>query len=375
MNAISLFGASPAGLFGLGQAYTRPLQADPRVIERAANPYAYALNARAGILNTLASGFQVAQGALSAANAGATTIHNLLNSLQLVAKQALEAPRGTAEVTGAVTLGTTTRIANLAGSATRFADGDVITVSDGTTTATYTAVQGDRAQQFMDAINGTSGLQVSASINNNGYLVLAATGKASITVAASLNGVGTLEGILGVSAGTTLSEVGSTRRSLAEQFDDLRGQIDQAAFAASHKGTNLLTGGSLRLKSSEGGALTLAGTKLTADGLGLAASNNQFQSDADVNAALKTITDALAILQGQSAVLTSSQKVVDTRDTFNKALAATLQQAAGLDGRERSEADALALASRSRKQLAGDRSYSVAYAASAAQARQLAGYG
>lgn len=373
MNAVGLFGASPAGLFGLNQAYKRPVQAGPPATEPTTHPYAYAANARASILNTLASGFQVAQGALAAASAGAATIQNLLNSLQLVAKQALQTPLPTARITGETTVSTGTRISKLFGDATHLAWRDTVSVSDGTVTATYTAGLNDSVQTFLDTVNGTAGLKVSASVDANGHVQLQGSAGISIGVTASYNGSGTIESVLGFGPGTTAPPQDVTRRGLAEQFDDLRGQIDQAAFAAGHKGANLLTGGSLRLKSSESGMLTIPGAKLTADGLGLATSINRFQTNADVNAALKNVTDALATLQGQSAVLTSSQKVVDTRDTFNKALAATLQQGAGLDGRERSDADALALASRGRWQLAADRTYSVAYGASREQARQLDG--
>ena len=66
------------------------------------------------------------------------------------------------------TLTTSSQIASAGGSATRFRAGDVVTVSDGTTTATYTAVNGDTVQTFLDTINNTANLKIDASLNSNG---------------------------------------------------------------------------------------------------------------------------------------------------------------------------------------------------------------
>src|SRR5690242_13919653 len=84
-------------------------------------------------------------------NQGITTIRSLIASAQSVANQALQSASTLVTITGtngtALTTGTT--IATTAGSSTTFKAGDVVTVSDGTTTATYTAANNDTVQTFL----------------------------------------------------------------------------------------------------------------------------------------------------------------------------------------------------------------------------------
>src|SRR5947199_5346779 len=110
------------------------------------NPTAYfraaGLSSRAKALDALMSDITNAQGAIAAAGNGITTIKSLLNAARAVANQALQTPEET-QVTvtagNSTALGSNSPIATTAGSASRFKAGDTVTVSDGTTTATYTA--------------------------------------------------------------------------------------------------------------------------------------------------------------------------------------------------------------------------------------------
>lgn len=373
MNAVALFGISTAGLFGLGQsrgALPRATALDSAEPAARSNPYVHVLNARANILNTLSSGFQIAQGALAAATSGANSIRNLLRSLQLLTEQAAAAPLPMAQIGGAVPLTSGTRISNLFGDATHLAWGDRVTVSDGSTTATYVAGLSDTVQTFLDAVNGSTGLQITASLDANGLIQLSGGGGISITVNATYGGPGTIDGVLGFGVGTTVPPIETTRRRLAEEFDRVRAQIDQAAFAASFKGLNLLTGGMFELRTSEAAKLSIAGVKFTAADLGLAASIDAFQSDTQVSSARADVEAALTTVANRMAVLESTQKVVDARDTFNKLLASTLLQSVDDTLGDRDETAAVGLAQHGRRQLAGEKR-ALAHGPAGQQVRQF----
>ena len=148
-----------------------------------------------------------AHSTIDAANNGITAIRSLLTAAQEIAIQALATTPGDVTVTGtnSAALTTASIVASAGGSSTTFQSGDTVTVSDGTTTATYTAAAGDTVQTFLNAINNTSGLQVTASLDANGQIELAADSNVDVTVGATVSGTGgaTLGSIIGLSAGTT----------------------------------------------------------------------------------------------------------------------------------------------------------------------------
>ena len=127
------------------------------------NPRAFfaaaAMTSRVGLLSDVSSNLVNAQSAIGAASNGITALRSLLTSAQSIAKQALNVTPTYASTTGTNSgaLSTSSTIASFSGSSTRFRNNDVITVSDGTTTATYTASSGDTVQTFLNAINNTSG--------------------------------------------------------------------------------------------------------------------------------------------------------------------------------------------------------------------------
>jgi hypothetical protein len=86
---------------------------------------------------------------------GSTLIQALLTSAQSIAYQALGSAGMVAPVVAGTlsALTTSTVIATTGGNATHFKAGDTVTVSDGTTTATYTAANNDTVQTFLTAIN------------------------------------------------------------------------------------------------------------------------------------------------------------------------------------------------------------------------------
>jgi flagellin-like hook-associated protein FlgL len=346
----------------MAEVQTR-LATGKRVNSPSDDPNAYftaqSLSSRASSISSLSAGIEAAQGTVNAAANGIKTIQSLLTTAQTIAYQALQSAGTVAPiVTGTLTLTTGTVIASTSGSSSKFKAGDTVTVSDGTTTATYTAANNDTVQTVLNAINGTSGLKVVASLNASGQIQLTATSNVTITVGGTVAGAGggSLSGILGLTAGATAPGANSAlRQSLAAQYDSLRAQIDQAAGDASFNGTNLLGGGSMNVRLNETGtsSLTVTGGSLSSAGLGLSASSNSWQLDSDINSALTKINAAIATVAATSASLGSSGTILQTRLDFNKSMADTLNGGASdLTANDSNADSALLLALQTRQQLA-----------------------
>jgi flagellin len=341
----------------------RRLATGKRVGSPLDNPTAFflaqSLTSRATQLDSLTSDMEAAQSTVSAASAGIEAIQSLLTSARSLANQALLSTVSTATVAGnySGTLTTGSQIASTSGSSTRFRAGDVVTVSDGTTTATYTAVNGDTVQTFLDAINNTANLKIDASLNANGDIDFVSTEAVNITIGATINGAGgaTLSSVIGHTAGTTTYTANATRTSLAAQFNSLRTQIDQAAQDAGFNGINLLAGSSLTVTFNETASsqMTVAGSTITSANLSLSASANNWQNDSNVNAALDAISSAIDSLEATTATFSSMAAVISARSEFNSAMIDTLNTGADLlTANDSNEDSAMLLALQTRQQIA-----------------------
>lgn len=325
------------------------------------DPAAYftssALSARATSLNQLADSVSNVKKSIDAANNGVQAITALLNSAQTLANAALQSTASLVKVNGtnSTALTTASVIATTLGSATRLKAGDTVTVNDGTTTATYTAANNDTVQTLLNAINGTANIKAVASLNSSGQITFTATSTNNLTIGGVLGGAGTLNGVTGLTAGTTTFVANAVRTSYASQFDALRTQIDAAVSDSSYNGTNLLTSGSKTVTLNETGTstVTLTGANISSANLGVAASTNNFQIDSDITTALASITNALTSLQSQTSALGNNQAIIDARVQFAKSMAETLQSGAdGLVASNTSEDSALLMALQTRQQLA-----------------------
>lgn len=327
------------------------------------NPSAFflsqSLSARASALDSLMTGLTNAQSTVSAANNGIAAIQSLLSAAQTVANEALASPASAVTITGinSTAFTTSTSIASPGGGSTHFKPGDTVTVSDGTTTATYVASASDTVQTFLDAINNTPGIEVTASLDANGQIELTGQANVSITIGGSLSGAGggTLTSIIGLTAGTTNPATNSARQSYASQYDALLTQIDQAAEDAGFNGVDLLTGSSLSVTLDETGAsgITVNGINATSAGLGVAASTNSFQSDADINTALTNVKNAIASLQTSSTNFSSTGTIMQARTGFNNAMITTLNEGADtLTATDTNADSAMLLALQTRQQIA-----------------------
>jgi flagellin-like hook-associated protein FlgL len=369
MNGVFLSSGSRAALLALQSINSQlttvqqQLATGLRVNNPTDDPVAYftaaGLTQQAAQLNSLVNGFSIATGTVGAANNGITNIQSLVGQAQTIANQALAStPNPVVTVTGTLTgLNTNSQIATTGGAGNRFKAGDTVTVGDGTTTATYTAVNGDTVQTLLNAINNTANIKVTASLNASGAILLTAnSANVNITVGGTENGAGTLSSVLGLSAGTTNFVVNTTRQSLATQFNNIITQINTAAQDATFDGVNLLTGSTYSLNVDANGntlALSAGGGTATATGLGLAQASNQWQGNTDVNNALTAISNALTTLQTMSTSLSVQSALATSWQAFSKNLAATLQTGAGnLTAVDTNTAGALAAALQVQQQLA-----------------------
>jgi len=290
------------------------------------NPVSYftsqSLGNRASDLSSLLDSIGNATQTIQAANNGLTSLTKLVQSAQAIGQQALQSASTSAKVTG------TNSTALTATTVHAFTATKTLTVNDGTTTATYTAVASDTVQDVLDAINNTASLNITASLNSAGKIVLENNAGGDVVV----GGTGSAADLttLGLTAGTTTGSENTTRTSLASQFDNIRTQIDQLAADSGYNGVNLLNGDDLTVKFNETGTSTLSisGVKYNSAGLGVAASAHTFQTDTDVNTALTNLGTALSSLRSQAAAFGSSLSVVRTRQDFTKAMVNTLQTGA-----------------------------------------------
>ena len=277
------------------------------------------LNARAGDLSGLLDAMSNAIQTLREADNGITAITNLVKSAQALANQASQSTATTATLSGTVT-GLTEA------SAITITSGNTITVSDGTETATFTATGTDTVQDFLDAVNNTTDLDIRASLTGDGRILLEATGTTEITIAGSASAVD--KEAIGLVDGTTAAgTLNTTRSNLASQFDDIRTQIDQLAADSGFNGKNLLNGDAVKVTFNEDGSssVTISGATLDSAGLGIVASTNTFQTDLDISDALDNLSSALTTLRSQAAEFGSSLSVVQIRQDFTKLTINTLQ--------------------------------------------------
>src|SRR4051812_17951427 len=162
------------------------------------NPISYftsqSLSNRANDLSSLLDSISNAVQTIGAANNGLTSLTKLVQSAQAIGQQALQSASTTAKVTGSVA-GLT------AATVHAFTATKTLTVGDGTTTATYTAVAADDVSDVIAAINGTANLKIQASLTSDGKLQLLNLEGGDVVIAGSGSAGDLLT--LGLVAGTT----------------------------------------------------------------------------------------------------------------------------------------------------------------------------
>ena len=363
---------------------------------------ASALNSRASDLSRLQDFTANAVQTIKAADEGITAITNLVETAEATARQALQSAGTTATFTGNNTTALTSST-DVSDTAAAFNDDQIIQFKTGTNETTtltidanttvgdiLTAINDNSSvtdTTAVDNVNGTvatgsaGGADLRASLTADGKIKLEATGGADtidITFTNDANGAeaGAFETAVAAlgftSVGGTADEGGtsttatyaitqvaagsanSDRTSFATQFDELRTQINQLANDSSYNGINLLNGDSLTVTFNEEGtsSLGISGVTFDSTGLGVTTSDNNFQTDYDINAALSELKTAKDSLRSQASTFGSNLSVVETRQNFTNELINVLETgAANLTLADTNEEGANLLALQTRQQL------------------------
>ncbi|MEM7565788.1 MAG: hypothetical protein AAF321_00990 [Pseudomonadota bacterium] len=308
----------------LAQTQTR-LATGKKVNSALDNPSSYfqsrALDSRAQQLTQLLDSMAMAQSTVEAADNGLSAIGDLVNQARGLAQQALQAE-------GSISTATATN----AFDSTNAGSLDV-TVDGVTTTVSYTAgaSSADFAADITSQVDGAS-----ASVDGTGRLVIEAGDGRSLAVAAGSGANG------GFTGGETVAvEQSEVRRALAQQFNEIRTQIDEVARDAGFNGVNLLGGDSLTVgfnektaSSGERSSLTLDGQTVDSVSLGIsqvqaynAGSNpgGDFQLDSAINAVMDELTTAVSDLESMASSYASDQAVLQIREDFTNDMINTLQ--------------------------------------------------
>ena len=277
------------------------------------------------------------------------------------------------------------------------ADNETLIIGDGTDTVTFTAADfdGDTVQDLMDAINADADVDVTASLNDDGQLVFTAddneqeitiggtgtvaglaaqavpdevyttksvdelvseinanadlsgkirasndNGKLRIenqsTQDLNVDGVGTSGLVDGTTADVSSIEGNSVRAGLADQFNELRDQLDKLADDASFNGINLLRGDKLSITFNETGTSAIDiqtedGETINSANLGVATTleETDLDSDDNIDSELANLKSALNEVRSQASTFGSNLSIVENRQTFTDSMINTLEAGAG----------------------------------------------
>lgn len=286
---------------------------------------AASLSARSSDLSNLLDGMGQAIKTIEAADKGIKALTKLVESAQSVARQALQA--------GSNAQGSTTGTGNVTRSTAITTGGTLTLQNAGGPTVDFTIADGDTLGSVIDQINNSnSGFKAElVQSGANQRLKLSSTQGKDLTISGDAITTGTIDTQAGFAAGTfaASASAGAERAALAQQFDDLRTQINEIAKDAGYNGKNLLNGDSLEVVFNEktGSAkskLDIAGVTFDATGLGIAASTGSFATEGDITAAQTNLTSALTSLRTQASKFGSNLSTVQTRQDFTQGMIGTL---------------------------------------------------
>lgn len=162
-----------------------------------------------------------------------------------------------------------------------------------------------------------------------------ATSTALQTLNATNNGIDAVSKLVdqakGIATAALQTQDPTQRAAFAQQFDDLRGQIDDIVKDSSLNGRNLIDGTSGALtvgfNADNTSTLTIANKDLTSTGLGVAASTNAFANNSDINTALSNLGTASTTLRTTQASISNNATVISTRSDFISQSIDTLKEA------------------------------------------------
>ncbi len=249
------------------------------------------------------------------------------------------------------------------------------TVTGGTSglangSGTDSALTAKSVDELVGEINADAALEgkIRAS-NDNGKLRI----ENLSTQVLNVDGVSSTGVVDGASAGAQTILGNQVRADLADQFNELRDQLDKLADDASFNGINLLRGDNLKITFNETGTSeiniqTKDGESVNALNLGVPTTlvAADLDSDTSIDGVLGDIKSALNDVRSQASAFGSNLSVVENRQEFTKSMINTLETgAANLTLADTNEEAANLLALQTRQQLS---SQSLALASQADQA-------
>ncbi|MCM5559494.1 flagellin [Pleomorphomonas sp. JP5] len=142
--------------------------------------------------------------------------------------------------------------------------------------------------------------------------------------------------ITGSNSSSATIDGNSVRSGLADQFNELRDQLDKLADDASFNGINLLRGDKLTITFNETGTssidiLAKDGKSVDSTELGVPTTltAKDLDADTDIDSTLAKVKTALNTVRSQSSAFGSNLSVVENRQDFSKNMINTLQTGAG----------------------------------------------
>nr|WP_224702884.1 flagellin [Devosia sp. CJK-A8-3] len=212
---------------------------------------------------------------------------------------------------------------------------------------------------LVTVINTHASLQgkVRAS-NDKGKLRLENQSTQDLTIGGKNSTTGKLDG----TTGTSTVKGNAVRTGLADQFNELRDQLDKLADDASFNGINLLRGDKLAVTFNETGTSSIDiqtenGDTINSANLGVPTSlePKQLDSDVTIDQLLADMKIALNQVRSQASTFGSNLSIVQNRQDFTKAMIDTLENGAGnLTLADMNEEAANLLALQTRQQLSSN---------------------
>jgi flagellin len=195
----------------------------------------------------------------------------------------------------------------------------------------YTAKTVDELVSEINSTTSDFAGKVRAS-NDNGKLRI----ENQSTQELNVDGVSASGAIDGTTTGAADILGNSVRAGLADQFNELRDQLDKLADDASFNGINLLRGDKLSITFNETGTSAIDiqtedGDTINSANLGVSTTleASDLDSDTNIDAELSKLKSALNDVRSQASSFGSNLSIVENRQKFTNSMINTLQDGAG----------------------------------------------
>ena len=205
-------------------------------------------------------------------------------------------------------------------------------IASGTVTAVNPTFVVKTIDQLVTDINSDPDLKgkIRAS-NDNGKLRIENQSTQKLDIAGASGGA-----VTGASTAKTEITGNSVRAGLADQFNELRDQLDKLADDASFNGINLLRGDKLAITFNETGTSSIDiqtddGDTINSANLGVSTTleASDLDSDDTIDAELSKLKSALNEVRSQASSFGSNLSIVENRQTFTNSMINTLEDGAG----------------------------------------------